>query len=130
MAKSANAPRTAPAEATPARAAAFAVGQQPDHAAPDQTIDERHAQLLADLGEGGDRGGEAQVFHQVQPVQREPVGKHGINHGQPDRAAQMAPLVPMRRAGTADEVAQAVVWLLSDASSYTTGSVVDVTGGR
>ena len=50
--------------------------------------------------------------------------------GQPDRAAQMAPLVPMRRSGTAEEVAQAIVWLLSDASSYTTGSVVDVTGGR
>jgi NAD(P)-dependent dehydrogenase (short-subunit alcohol dehydrogenase family) len=50
--------------------------------------------------------------------------------GQPDRAAQMAPLVPMKRAGSADEVAQAVLWLLSDASSYTTGAVVDVTGGR
>jgi len=50
--------------------------------------------------------------------------------GQPDRARQMAPLVPMQRAGSADEVAAAIVWLLSDESSYTTGSVVDVTGGR
>ena len=50
--------------------------------------------------------------------------------GQPDRAAQMAPQVPMRRAGSADEVAQAVLWLLSEASSYTTGAVIDVTGGR
>lgn len=50
--------------------------------------------------------------------------------GLPDRAAQVAPLVPLRRAGTAREVAQAVLWLLSDASSYTTGSIVDVTGGR
>ena len=50
--------------------------------------------------------------------------------GQPDRAAQVAPLVPMQRAGTAHEVAQAIVWLLSEASSYTTGSTVDVTGGR
>ena len=50
--------------------------------------------------------------------------------GQPGRAAQMAPLVPMQRAGTAEEVAQAIVWLLSDDSSYTTGSVLDVTGGR
>jgi NAD(P)-dependent dehydrogenase (short-subunit alcohol dehydrogenase family) len=50
--------------------------------------------------------------------------------GLPDRAAQVAPLVPMQRAGTAQEVAQAVVWLLSEASSYTTGSIVDVTGGR
>jgi NAD(P)-dependent dehydrogenase (short-subunit alcohol dehydrogenase family) len=50
--------------------------------------------------------------------------------GTPDRVRQMAPLVPMQRAGSADEVAQAIVWLLSDASSYTTGAVIDVTGGR
>ena len=50
--------------------------------------------------------------------------------GEPGRAAQMAPQVPMRRAGTADEVAQAIWWLLSDAASYTTGAVIDVTGGR
>ena len=50
--------------------------------------------------------------------------------GLPDRVKQMAPLVPMQRAGSADEVAQAIVWLLSDASSYTTGAIVDVTGGR
>ena len=50
--------------------------------------------------------------------------------GLPDRAKQMAPLVPMQRAGSAEEVAQAIVWLLSEASSYTTGSIIDMTGGR
>jgi NAD(P)-dependent dehydrogenase (short-subunit alcohol dehydrogenase family) len=50
--------------------------------------------------------------------------------GIPDRAAQMAPQVPMQRAGSADEVARAIVWLLSDEASYTTGAVLDVTGGR
>ena len=50
--------------------------------------------------------------------------------GQPERAAQMAPQVPMRRAGSADEVAAAILWLLSDAASYATGTIVDVTGGR
>ena len=50
--------------------------------------------------------------------------------GQPGRAAQMAPMVPMQRAGSAEEVAQAIVWLLSADSSYTTGTVVDVAGGR
>ena len=50
--------------------------------------------------------------------------------GEPDRAARMAPGVPMQRAGTAQECAAAIVWLLSDAASYTTGSVLDVTGGR
>jgi NAD(P)-dependent dehydrogenase (short-subunit alcohol dehydrogenase family) len=50
--------------------------------------------------------------------------------GIPDRAQQMAPLVPMQRAGSAEEVARAIVWLLSDEASYTTGAIVDVTGGR
>ncbi len=50
--------------------------------------------------------------------------------GAPDRARQMAPLVPLQRAGSGKEVAEAIVWLLSAASSYTTGSIVEVTGGR
>jgi NAD(P)-dependent dehydrogenase (short-subunit alcohol dehydrogenase family) len=50
--------------------------------------------------------------------------------GQPGRAAQLAPGLPMQRAGTADEVARAILWLLSDEASYTTGSIVDVAGGR
>ncbi|MCO5123635.1 MAG: SDR family oxidoreductase [Rhizobacter sp.] len=50
--------------------------------------------------------------------------------GQPDRVAQMAPQVPMQRAGSADEVARTIVWLLSDDASYTTGALIDVTGGR
>ena len=50
--------------------------------------------------------------------------------GLPDRVRQMAPLVPVQRAGSADEVAQAIVWLLSDAASYTTGALLDVSGGR
>jgi NAD(P)-dependent dehydrogenase (short-subunit alcohol dehydrogenase family) len=50
--------------------------------------------------------------------------------GTPDRARQMAPQVPMQRAGSSEEVAEAIGWLISDASSYTTGSVIDVTGGR
>jgi NAD(P)-dependent dehydrogenase (short-subunit alcohol dehydrogenase family) len=50
--------------------------------------------------------------------------------GLPNRARELAHLVPMQRAGTAEEVARAIVWLMSDDSSYTTGSVIDVTGGR
>ena len=50
--------------------------------------------------------------------------------GLPDRASQLAPQVPMQRAGSADEVARAIVWLLSDAASYTTGAILDVSGGR
>ena len=50
--------------------------------------------------------------------------------GQPERAHQSAALIPMQRPGTADEVAEAVLWLLSDAARYTTGAILDVSGGR
>ncbi len=50
--------------------------------------------------------------------------------GEPDRVQSIGPSLPMSRAGTADEVAEAIVWLLSDRSSYTTGSVIHVSGGR
>ena len=50
--------------------------------------------------------------------------------GLPDRARDLAPLVPIQRAGSPDEVAEAIVWLLSTNSSYTTGTLLDVTGGR
>lgn len=50
--------------------------------------------------------------------------------GQPERAHQMAALLPMQRPGSAEEVAQSIVWLLSDAASYVTGALLDVAGGR
>jgi NAD(P)-dependent dehydrogenase (short-subunit alcohol dehydrogenase family) len=50
--------------------------------------------------------------------------------GLPERARDMAPQVPMQRAGSAEEVAESIVWLLGDKASYTTGALLDVTGGR
>jgi len=50
--------------------------------------------------------------------------------GLPDRVRDLQHLVPMQRGGTALEVAQAIVWLLSNAASYTTMSLLDVSGGR
>ncbi len=50
--------------------------------------------------------------------------------GQPERAWQSASLIPMQRPGRAEEVAQAIVWLLSDEAGYITGALLDVGGGR
>jgi NAD(P)-dependent dehydrogenase (short-subunit alcohol dehydrogenase family) len=50
--------------------------------------------------------------------------------GEPGRVDRVKSNVPMQRGGEAHEVAQAVLWLLSDKASYTTGSLLDVTGGR
>ena len=50
--------------------------------------------------------------------------------GEPDRVAKVAASLPLARAGTAEEVAEAIVWLMSDAASYVTGATIPVTGGR
>ncbi|MFK7743414.1 MAG: SDR family oxidoreductase [Roseobacter sp.] len=50
--------------------------------------------------------------------------------GEPGRADKLAHMVPMKRKGSAEEVAQAIMWLCSDEASYVTGSTLDVTGGR
>jgi NAD(P)-dependent dehydrogenase (short-subunit alcohol dehydrogenase family) len=50
--------------------------------------------------------------------------------GAPDRVAQLAHMIPMGRAGSPEEVAETIMWLLSDKASYVTDSIVDVAGGR
>lgn len=50
--------------------------------------------------------------------------------GEPDRLDRLAPKTPMGRAGTAEECAEAILWLLSDRASYVTRSILDVAGGR
>jgi NAD(P)-dependent dehydrogenase (short-subunit alcohol dehydrogenase family) len=50
--------------------------------------------------------------------------------GEPNRVDRVKAFVPMKRGGTADEVARAILWLLSDEASFTTGTFIDVTGGR
>ena len=50
--------------------------------------------------------------------------------GEPGRVDRVKDAVPMKRGGTAEEVAQAILWLLSEQASYTTGALLDVAGGR
>jgi NAD(P)-dependent dehydrogenase (short-subunit alcohol dehydrogenase family) len=50
--------------------------------------------------------------------------------GDPERPTRLAPTIPMGRAGTPEEIAEAVLWLLSPAASYTTGAILAVSGGR
>lgn len=99
-----------------------APGQYVDYAAAKGAIDSFTMGLAKEVATEGIR------VNAVRPgiIETEIHASGGI----PDRVQQMAPLVPMQRAGSAEEVAQAIVWLLSDSSSYTTGSVLDVTGGR
>jgi NAD(P)-dependent dehydrogenase (short-subunit alcohol dehydrogenase family) len=50
--------------------------------------------------------------------------------GDPDRAHRLSHLVPMKRVGSAEEVANAIVWLMSEDASYVTSAILDVSGGR
>jgi NAD(P)-dependent dehydrogenase (short-subunit alcohol dehydrogenase family) len=50
--------------------------------------------------------------------------------GQPDRVERFTSLIPMQRGGTAEEVANTVMWLVGDEASYVTGALIDVSGGR
>jgi NAD(P)-dependent dehydrogenase (short-subunit alcohol dehydrogenase family) len=50
--------------------------------------------------------------------------------GEPDRAHRLSHMVPMKRVGSANEIANAIVWLISDDASYVTSAILDVSGGR
>jgi NAD(P)-dependent dehydrogenase (short-subunit alcohol dehydrogenase family) len=99
-----------------------APGQYVDYAAAKGAIDAFTIGLAKEVAAEGIR------VNAVRPglIETEIHASGGI----PDRVAQLAHLVPMQRGGTANEVAEAIVWLLSPAASYTTMSLLDVSGGR
>lgn len=57
------------------------------------------------------------------------TGLHAAN-GEPERLEHLKPTIPMRRPGRPEEIAEAVMWLLSESASYVTGSILEVGGGR
>lgn len=97
-------------------------GQYVDYAAAKGAID------AFTIGLAREVGGEGVRVNAVRPglIETEIHASGGL----PDRVNDLKHQVPMQRGGTADEVAQAIVWLLSDAASYTTMTLMDVSGGR
>jgi NAD(P)-dependent dehydrogenase (short-subunit alcohol dehydrogenase family) len=99
-----------------------AAGQYVDYAAAKGAID------AFTIGLAREVGGEGIRVNAVRPglIETEIHASGGL----PNRVNDLKHQVPMQRGGTADEVAQAIVWLLSDAAGYTTMSLMDVSGGR
>jgi NAD(P)-dependent dehydrogenase (short-subunit alcohol dehydrogenase family) len=80
------------------------------------------------VGLAREAGAEGVRVNAVRPGLIEtPIHARG---GQPGRAETVGAQTPLGRSGTAAEVAEAVIWLLSEQSSYVTGAILDVTGGR
>jgi NAD(P)-dependent dehydrogenase (short-subunit alcohol dehydrogenase family) len=93
-----------------------------DYAATKGAVDTLTLGLAAEVGPSGIR------VNAVRPgLIRTDIHADG---GEPGRVDRLAAGVPLRRGGDAEEVAATVVWLLSDAASYVSGALIDVSGGR
>ncbi|EER59852.1 short-chain dehydrogenase/reductase SDR [Acidovorax delafieldii 2AN] len=99
-----------------------AAGQYVDYAAAKGAIDTMTVGLAREVAAEGVR------VNAVRPGLIE-TDIHASG-GLPDRVRDLSPQVPMQRGGTANEVAQAIVWLLSDEASYTIATLMDISGGR
>jgi NAD(P)-dependent dehydrogenase (short-subunit alcohol dehydrogenase family) len=101
------------------------------HGSPGEYVDYAASKAAIDtftLGLAREVAGEGIRVNAVRPgIVKTQIHASG---GDPDRAARIAPQVPLRRAGTPEETAAAILWLVSDAASYCTGSLLDVAGGR
>lgn len=97
-------------------------GEYIDYAASKGAIDTMTIGLAKEIA------GEGIRVNAVRPGVIE-TGIHAAG-GEPGRVARVAPTLPMQRGGTPEEVAEAILWLASDAASYVTGTFIDVSGGR
>ncbi|MDH1106883.1 SDR family oxidoreductase [Pseudomonas otitidis] len=99
--------------------------------APDEYIDYAAAKGAIDsmtLGMAKELAGEGIRVNAVRPgVIHTDIHASG---GEPDRIERVRHSVPMKRGGEAEEIAAAILWLASDEASYTTGAILDVSGGR
>jgi NAD(P)-dependent dehydrogenase (short-subunit alcohol dehydrogenase family) len=99
-----------------------AAGEYVDYAASKGAIDTMTVGLAREVANEGIR------VNAVRPgLIRTDIHASG---GIPDRVERLKDMVPMRRGGDPEEVAAAILWLLSDEASYVTGAVIDVSGGR
>lgn len=97
-------------------------GEYVDYAGSKAAVDTLAIGLAKELGPEGVRVNAVRPGHIETQI-------HATS-GDPDRARKLGAAVPMGRAGRPEEIAAAIVWLLSDSASYATGAVLDVTGGR
>ena len=97
-------------------------GEFVDYAASKGAIDTLTLGLAKELGPRNVR------VNAIRPglIETEMQADSGI----PDRATRLAGNIPMGRPGSADEVAEAIIWLASDAARYVSGAILDVSGGR
>ncbi len=99
--------------------------------APDEYIDYAASKGAIDtmtIGLAKEVAAEAIRVNAVRPgIVRTDIHASG---GEPGRISRISPLIPMKRAGEPGEIAKAVIWLISDDSSYVTGALLDIAGGR
>lgn len=99
-----------------------AAGEYVDYAASKGAMDTLTIGLAAEVG------GEGIRVNGVRPAFIH-TRIHALG-GEPGRIERLTPVIPMGRGGTAEEVAAAIVWLLSEEASYVTGALVDMAGGK
>lgn len=97
-------------------------GEYVDYAASKGALDTLTIGLSREVAEEGIRVNAVRAGHIY-------TGIHASG-GEPDRVERVKEMVPMKRGGQPEEVARAILWLLSDEASYTTGAFIDVAGGK